>query len=67
MKEKWLQNIKDFYMCMQTNFGGKKDKSYIIRSKKVKKDFFCEFEEKKRFDFEKLSKPDPNFVDERKK
>jgi len=27
-------------MCMPTNFGGKKDKSYIIRDKKKKKHTF---------------------------
>jgi hypothetical protein len=52
---------------MQTNFGGKKDRSYIIKSKKTKNDSFCEFDDKKKFDFDKVSKPDPNFIDERKK
>lgn len=47
-------------MCMQTNFGGKSDKSYRIRTKKEKSQ-----KSKKPFDFETLSKPDPSFVDER--
>lgn len=60
-------------MCMPTNFGAKKDKSYRIRkkSRNKKEDVFSvfddEFEDKKEFDFEKLSKPNPNFIDERKR
>jgi citrate synthase len=42
--EKIYDIVEKVYMCMPTNFGGKKDKSYKIKEKKKKKsDFDDEF------------------------